>query len=271
MKSRPAASNATTGPRPRWLAPALTLALMLLAGRADAQEIPAPGPGDAAPSDIPDPGPVDVAPSEELRIQGPVLSARSPSQTPAPPPAATLGPFGADPTGPGPGAALRLHRRRPGAGRPRAPPGRPAVAPATADGPGRRGPAPRIGLRPEADDQDPAAPGGHRHGHRRLRPLVLQHDPLGRRALEYLTLPSSLLWKPPLANQREPRFYGKFTNLNKKSYIDTAIGAQFGLGRIAPKGPARMKGSNSTCSGPSSPASTPSDSSPPPTTGPASP
>ena len=54
--------------------------------------------------------------------------------------------------------------------------------------------------------------------------------------LHYIPLPQTLLWKVPLANQREPRFFAKFTNLNKQSYIDTAIGAQFGLGRIAPEG-----------------------------------
>ncbi|MFO0945574.1 MAG: DUF1207 domain-containing protein [Planctomycetota bacterium] len=52
--------------------------------------------------------------------------------------------------------------------------------------------------------------------------------------LVYTPLPSSLLWLPPLANQREPRMYGKFTNLNNQSVIDTAIGGEFGLGRIGP-------------------------------------
>ena len=54
--------------------------------------------------------------------------------------------------------------------------------------------------------------------------------------MTYIPLPKDLLWKVPLANQREPRMYAKFTNFNKQSYIDTAIGAQFGLGRWAPVG-----------------------------------
>ena len=53
---------------------------------------------------------------------------------------------------------------------------------------------------------------------------------------EYVTLPATLLWKPPIANLREPQFYGIFHNMGGKSYIDTAIGAEFGLGRIAPVG-----------------------------------
>lgn len=52
--------------------------------------------------------------------------------------------------------------------------------------------------------------------------------------LKYTILPSSLLWLPPLANQREPRMFGKITNLNNESTIDTAIGGEFGLGRIGP-------------------------------------
>jgi hypothetical protein len=53
---------------------------------------------------------------------------------------------------------------------------------------------------------------------------------------EYGTLPATLLWKPPIANLREPQFYGIFHNMAGKSYIDTAIGAEFGLGRIGPRG-----------------------------------
>jgi hypothetical protein len=58
----------------------------------------------------------------------------------------------------------------------------------------------------------------------------------GQTPYRYVTLPTNLLWKLPLANQREPRFFGKFINLHGQSYIDTAIGAQLGLGRIAPEG-----------------------------------
>ncbi|WP_435022667.1 DUF1207 domain-containing protein (plasmid) [Tundrisphaera sp. TA3] len=54
--------------------------------------------------------------------------------------------------------------------------------------------------------------------------------------LTYIPLPGDLLWKVPLANQREPRMYAKFTNFKQQSFIDTAIGAQFGLGRFAPEG-----------------------------------
>lgn len=44
-------------------------------------------------------------------------------------------------------------------------------------------------------------------------------------------LPGSLLWQPPLANQREPRMYGKITCLDKRSTYETALGAQIGLVR----------------------------------------
>lgn len=49
-------------------------------------------------------------------------------------------------------------------------------------------------------------------------------------------LPADLLWQIPLANQREPRMYGTFFNMRGQSFIDTAIGGQFGLGRFAPQG-----------------------------------
>lgn len=52
--------------------------------------------------------------------------------------------------------------------------------------------------------------------------------------LVYDAFPSSLLWQPPMANQREPRMYGKFTNANDQSTIDTALGGEFGFGRIGP-------------------------------------
>jgi Protein of unknown function (DUF1207) len=51
-------------------------------------------------------------------------------------------------------------------------------------------------------------------------------------------LPSSLLWKPPMANQREPRMFAKFSNaLHNTTTIDTAIGAETGLLRLAPENP----------------------------------
>ena len=47
-------------------------------------------------------------------------------------------------------------------------------------------------------------------------------------------LPFGVLWEPPIANQREPRCYAKFTNLHGQGTIDTAIGADFGLARLGP-------------------------------------
>jgi hypothetical protein len=44
-------------------------------------------------------------------------------------------------------------------------------------------------------------------------------------------LPFGVLWEPPIANLREPRCYGIF---NSMGMIDTAIGADFSLGRIGP-------------------------------------
>jgi hypothetical protein len=44
-------------------------------------------------------------------------------------------------------------------------------------------------------------------------------------------LPFGVLWEPPIANQREPRCYAIF---NSMGLIDTAIGADFSLGRIGP-------------------------------------
>jgi len=48
------------------------------------------------------------------------------------------------------------------------------------------------------------------------------------------TLPFGVLWEPPIANQREPRCYVKFTSLRGEGTIDTGIGAVFALGRIGP-------------------------------------
>lgn len=52
--------------------------------------------------------------------------------------------------------------------------------------------------------------------------------------LEWQRLPIELLFEPPLANQRAPRMAAKFTNLNNESTIETAIGGQFGIYRLAP-------------------------------------
>jgi hypothetical protein len=47
-------------------------------------------------------------------------------------------------------------------------------------------------------------------------------------------LPSSLLWQPPLANQREPRSYFKITSRDSSATYDTAVGGEFGLFRLQP-------------------------------------
>lgn len=60
------------------------------------------------------------------------------------------------------------------------------------------------------------------------------YGPFWTRPLQWQPIPLGLLWTVPLANQREPRTYAKFTNLNNQSTIDTAIGGQFGLIRLAP-------------------------------------
>lgn len=52
--------------------------------------------------------------------------------------------------------------------------------------------------------------------------------------MEFVYLPCSLLWQPPLASQRAPRTAAKFTNLNDESTIETAIGGEFGLIRWRP-------------------------------------
>lgn len=47
-------------------------------------------------------------------------------------------------------------------------------------------------------------------------------------------LPEGLLWRPPLANPREPRCYVTLGMLAGQRVIDTSIGADFGLLRIGP-------------------------------------
>ena len=47
-------------------------------------------------------------------------------------------------------------------------------------------------------------------------------------------LPFGVLWEPPLANLREPRCYAIFHGSHGDGSIDTAIGADFSLGRIGP-------------------------------------
>lgn len=63
-----------------------------------------------------------------------------------------------------------------------------------------------------------------------------QHSLFWSEPLHCVYLPNSLLWQPPLANQREPRMYAKFTNMNGKNFIETAIGGELGLVRLQPEG-----------------------------------
>jgi hypothetical protein len=171
----------------------------------------------------------DPDPSDGPRVFGPLLSARPPSQLPPPPPTSS-GPFQP------PGTVVPIPNLGTNAGNgpepvqqplliiPPSPPPMPALPP-----------MPTI-----PDDQ---------FGQSRSTQIASPNGPIGTFAdwfhkvflwqgqeYEYVTLPSTLLWKPPIANLREPQFYGIFHNINGKSYIDTAIGAEFGLGRIAPKG-----------------------------------
>jgi Protein of unknown function (DUF1207) len=173
----------------------------------------------------------DPDPSEGARIQGPLLSARPPSQFPAPPPPpSNLGPF--QPSGNGTGL--------------------PGLGAAAGDGP-EPVQQPLLVVPPTlppmpATTSAPMLP-DTAFGIRRSTQIRSPNGMLGTFAdwfhdtflwpdqpYEYVTLPATLLWKPPTANLREPQFYGIFHNMGGKSYIDTAIGAQFGLGRIAPAG-----------------------------------
>ncbi len=58
---------------------------------------------------------------------------------------------------------------------------------------------------------------------------------LGASGLVLEMLPFGLLWEPPMANQREPRTYVKLTNLDGGPTYDTAVGAEFAMGRIGPE------------------------------------
>jgi hypothetical protein len=177
----------------------------------------------------------DPDPSDGLRVIGPLLSARPPAQVVAPPPAATGGPF-----------------QWPGSVTPMPELGGSAVA----------GPEPvqsPLLVIPPAAPPLPALPmapmmGEDEFGSRRSTQIQDPNGPIGDFAkwfhkiflwpdseYEYVTLPSTLLWEPPKANLREPQFYGIFHNINGQSYIDTAIGAEFGLGRIAPVGRSDIK------------------------------
>jgi Protein of unknown function (DUF1207) len=173
----------------------------------------------------------DPDPSEGARVQGPLLSPRPPSQFPAaPPPPSNLGPFQSSGNGHGlPGLAA-------GANDGPEPVQQPLlVVPPTLS------PAPATTSAPTLPD--------NAFGVKRSTQIRSPNGFLGTfgdwfhdtflwpdQPYEYVTLPATLLWKPPIANLREPQFYGIFHNINGKSYIDTAIGAEFGLGRIAPAG-----------------------------------
>ncbi len=52
--------------------------------------------------------------------------------------------------------------------------------------------------------------------------------------MELRALPAGLLWQPPLADQRAPRMAVRSLRSNGLSAIDTAIGGQWGLYRLAP-------------------------------------
>ena len=195
------------------------------------QETPEPVASDLPAASPPQDGPLyrDPDPSEGPRIIGPLLSARPPSQLPSPPPVpSNLGPFQ-------PGAAAG-----------------PGLGAAAGDGP-EPIQQPLLDIPPSLPPM-PAMPSvpmwpDSSVGTRRSTQISSPKGMLGTFAdwfheiflwpdqpYEYGTLPATLLWKPPIANLREPQFYGIFHNISGKSYIDTGIGAQFGLGRIGPVG-----------------------------------
>ena len=193
---------------------AATLALSALAAPAFAQEFgPFRGP--------------DFAPSNEGRSEGPLLQARPSRSVPetnpleGPPPPPDPGPFDPDRPpgpliesvgdGPEPIPASTPLLVIPPAPTPMDP------APVSYDGlPWTEG-----GVKPHRTAQitGPVGMLGNRHSEfgRWYHETFLWPEPF-----EYIPLPSDLLWKVPLANQREPRFYGKFTNF-RGSTIDTAI------------------------------------------------
>jgi hypothetical protein len=168
----------------------------------------------------------DPDPSEGARIEGPLLSARPPVQLPTPPPPPDN--LGAFRPGPGLGAAAGDGPepvREPLLVVPPSPPPLPAMpmAPTLPDGSFGASRSTRIrspkGLLGQCADS--------------FHEAFLWPD----QPYEYVTLPATLLWKPPIANLREPQFYGIFHDMGRnKSFIDTAIGAEFGLGRLAPAG-----------------------------------
>jgi hypothetical protein len=171
----------------------------------------------------------DPDPSDGPRVFGPLLSAKPLSQLPPPPPTSGS-PFGTQ------GAVAPMPNLGANAGNGPEPVQEPwlVIAPT---------PPPLPALPPMPSFNEGQA------SQSRSNQILSPNGPIGDFAdwfhkvflwqgqeYEYITLPSTLLWKPPIANLREPQFYGIFHNINGQSYIDTAIGAEFGLGRIAPKG-----------------------------------
>lgn len=204
-------------PTLRWacLASALVAAL---AGRADAQGGPI----------LPDPDP-----TAGLRVEGPLLSSRPPGTVPAPPPT-DPGPF--RPVDPAPGSATLEEAATLGPEPIQEPllivPPTPPPLPAMPIG-GPMLPDSAFGTSRSTQIEAPVGVIGQTMNG--ISGWFHENLLWGDTPYKYVPIPSSLLWKVPLANPREPRFYGKFFNLGGKSYIDTAIGGQFGIGRIAPK------------------------------------
>jgi hypothetical protein len=195
--------------------------------------VAAPTETPAAPSDVsatPD-GSLfrDPDPSDGPRVFGPLLSAKPPTQLPPPPPDSN-GPFQP------PGTVAPIPNLGGGAGNGPEPVQQPLLVIPPAFPPLPALPPPpnfnddQLGPRRTTHIQDPNGPIGVFANWFHKTFLWQGQD------YEYITLPSTLLWKPPIGNLREPQFYGIFHNINGQSYIDTAIGAEFGLGRIAPKG-----------------------------------
>jgi hypothetical protein len=220
-----------------WLVVAfLGLALVHVPARAqDPAKPPATDPADppatAAEVQGPYDGPLfrDPDRTDGPRVIGPLLSARPPSQNPPPPPN-TNSPFVP------PGTVAPMPNLGANAGN-----GPEVVQQPMLVIPPAFPPLPALPPMPVYDDGPSATS--------RSTQIQSPNGPLGAFAdwfhktflwqgeeYEYVTLPTTLLWKPPIANLREPQFYGIFHNINGQSYIDTAIGAQFELGRIAPVG-----------------------------------
>jgi Protein of unknown function (DUF1207) len=209
----------------------LVLVLLALASASclgqDTARLPDPEPQAASPSQD---GPLyrDPDPSEGPRIIGPLLSARPPSQFPAPPPVpSNLGPFQPGAGAPGLGAAAGDGPEPIQQPLLEIPPSLPPL-PAMPTVP--TWPDSAVGTKRSTQISSPKGILGTFSDY--FHECFLWPD----QPYEYGTLPATLLWKPPIANLREPQFYGIFHNMGGKSYIDTAIGAQFGLGRIGPVG-----------------------------------